>query len=142
MAGTIDRKVLLVNTNGDAVVDDNVVRMEFQPDDADGIKETLQNAAAATGVGTAIDVKGYSVSVDVQISATATVTFKVTVDDTNYRTVGLIKALDGTVVSAVVSSAASGVYYLPAGLKASQLIAEITSFSSGTVTALSIKHPR
>jgi hypothetical protein len=100
--------------------------------------ETLQDAAVATGVGTAINMKGYNgLTVRVAGITTATVTFEGTIDDTNWFVVGLKTAADGV---AATTATANGVFKLPAdGPVLSQFRANITAWTSGTITVTSRK---
>lgn len=111
------------------------------PADADSVLETLQNAVGATGNGSAIDLKGYSrLSVHITGTFVATVTFEATLDDTNWFTIGLSRAVDGAFES---TPTAVGAWYLPSGAPAySQLRARVSAWTSGTVTAESRKHAR
>jgi hypothetical protein len=62
-----------------------------------GTLETLQNAAAATGVGTAISMDGYDrLSLHVTGTFVGTVSFEGTIDDTNWFSVGVKTAADAT----------------------------------------------
>jgi hypothetical protein len=67
---------------------------------------TLQDAAAANGNGTAVELLGASI-IHVQISGTfsATVTFQVSLDNTNWATIGLIAKVDGSTVATAPTAA-------------------------------------
>jgi hypothetical protein len=93
---------------------------------------TLQNAATGTGVGASIDTSGYSiVGVEVTISATATITFQGLVDTTWGAT--LCTPINGG--AATTQAAATGQFRcILTGLKGFR--ANITSYGSGTVTAI------
>lgn len=110
-------------------------------DAASSVLETLQNAAAATGNGTAIDVKGQrSLVLDVTGTFVATVTFEGTIDDSNWVAIGLKTAADA---AAVTSATAVGMFKLPQDLDAlSQVRARVSAWTSGAVTVKSRKHPR
>ena len=105
---------------------------------ATGILETLQNAAVATGVGTPADIKGHGrLTVHVTGTFVGTVTFEGTIDDSNWFAVGLKTAADG---AAVTSATAAGAFKLPAdGPVLSQFRANITAYTSGSITAKSRK---
>lgn len=96
---------------------------------------TLQNAAAATGNGTAIDVASYtSVALSVTISATATVTFEGTVDGTTWASRACV-SIGSTSGTGVTTATATGTYQCSvAGL--SQFRARVSSFGSGTITVI------
>lgn len=113
----------------------------IEPADSEAILETLQNAAAATGNGTAIDVKGYhSVVLDVTGAFTATVTFEGTIDDANWVAIGVKPVAD---TAAVTTATAAGMFKLPIDIDAlSQIRARISAYTSGNVTVKSRKHPR
>lgn len=103
--------------------------------------ETLQNAAAATGNGTAIDLKGYE-NLVVEISGTfaGTVTFESTIDDTSFFVVGLKTMADG---AAVTTATAPGAFKLPEDASAlSQFRARVSAYTSGAITAKSRKTVR
>ncbi|HWQ32536.1 MAG TPA: hypothetical protein VNQ79_06615 [Blastocatellia bacterium] len=94
---------------------------------------TLQNAAAATGNGTALDVSGwYAAALQVSGTFSATVTFEVTVDDTNWIAVRACNLNDG---SYSTTASAPGVFAIPlAGV--SQLRARVSAYTSGSVTVV------
>lgn len=94
---------------------------------------TLQNAAVATGNGTAIEVANYtSVALTVTISATATVTFEGSEDGSTYASRSCV-SIASTTGTGVTSATATGTYQCSvAGL--SHFRARISSFGSGTVT--------
>jgi hypothetical protein len=76
---------------------------------------TLQNAAAATGVGTSLDVSGYSVTaLEVTISNTATVTFQGLV---NATWVNLACAPFGGGATATAATATGSFRCVTAGLQ-------------------------
>lgn len=103
-----------------------------------GAAEVLQNAAAATGDGVAIDMKGMN-RLSVQISGTfvGTVTFEGTIDDSTWFVVGLKTAADGV---AVTAPTAPGAWKLPIdGPALSQFRARVSAFTSGTITVRSRK---
>jgi hypothetical protein len=95
----------------------------------------LQNAAVATGNGTAMPVDGLS-GVGVQISGitTATITFEGTIDGTNWV------ALESTNLNTGVAgttATTNGLYFVPTtGLI--QFRARISSWTSGTITATGV----
>lgn len=103
-----------------------------------GQLETLQSAAAATGNGTATDMKRYARLV-LEVSGTfvGTVTFEGTIDDTSWFVIGLKTAADAT---AVTSATAAGAFKLPSDLSAlSQVRARVSAYSSGAITVKSRK---
>lgn len=92
----------------------------------------FQNAAAATGNGTALDCGGLSV-VGVQISGTfsGTVTFEGSMDGTTWAAVLSRKVVDGT---SVTTATAPGLYQAPvAGL--TQFRVRVSAYTSGNITA-------
>lgn len=111
------------------------------PDYYAGQLETLQNAAAATGVGTAIDLKGRDkFTLHVTGTFVGTVSFEGTIDDSNFFPVGLKTAADG---AAVTSATAAGAFKLPIdGPMLSQFRANITAYTSGAITVKSRKEYR
>lgn len=98
-----------------------------------GALDTLQNAAAALGNGTPIDMKGYDkLTLDVTGTFTATVTFEGTIDDASWFAVGLKTAADAAAVS---TATAAGAFKLPAdGPALSQFRARVSAYTSGAVT--------
>lgn len=94
---------------------------------------TLQDAAVATGNGTALDVALYnSVGLEVTIATTATVTFEGTVDGSTWAST-VCTATSNTSATLVTSSTATGTYQCGvAGL--SKFRARISSWTSGAVT--------
>ena len=106
-----------------------------------GATETLQNAVAATGVGTAIDVKGMRrLTLHITGTFVGTISFEGTVDDSNWFPVGLKTAADG---AAVVSATAVGAFKMPIdGPTLSQLRANVTAYTSGNITVKSRKDVR
>lgn len=115
------------------------IDVETKPGDTDAILAILQDAVAATGNGTAINLKGYNgLVVDCVLSGTATVTFEITLDDTTWKNAALANIATGVVA---LTATATGTFYLPAGIRASQFRARVT-WTSGTVTVTSLKHPR
>lgn len=106
--------------------------------ESSGLSETLQNAAAATGVGVAVDMKGQSrLTVHVTGTFVGTVSFEGTIDDANWFAVGLKTAADG---AAVTSATAAGAFKLPAdGPELSQFRANVTAYTSGAITVKSRK---
>lgn len=92
---------------------------------------TLQNAAAATGNGTAFDVESYG-GVNIQITGTfsATITFETTTDGTNWVARKATNVTDE--VSATTATAAGEYNVQVAG--ATQFRARISAYTSGTVT--------
>jgi len=106
-----------------------------------GLAEVLQNAAAATGNGTAIDFKSYHhLTLDVTGTFTATVTFEGTIDDSNWVAIGLLPSNNG---AAVTTATAAGMFKLPVDMCAlSQVRARISAYTSGSVTVKSRKEYR
>jgi hypothetical protein len=100
---------------------------------AEGVEELLQNAAVATGAGTAIQMQGVNfLTVFITGITTATVSFEGTIDGTNWFAVGLKTAADGV---AVTSATANGAFKLPAdGPILRQFRANITAWTAGTIT--------
>lgn len=94
--------------------------------------ETLQNAAAATGNGTAIDMADFpQLAVEVSGTFTATVTFEGTIDESSWFAVGLKTAADG---AAVTTATAAGAFKLPIDLPLAKFRARISAYTSGNVT--------
>jgi len=92
---------------------------------------TLQDAAAATGNGTAMLATGYSV-LAFQVSGTfvGTVTFEGTVDNTNWVSLQAMNSANGTVAT---TATAAGVYVAFVG-GFSQARARVTWTSGTSVT--------
>lgn len=107
----------------------------------EGASETLQNAAAAAVAGTAIDMKNESrLTIEVTGTFVGTVSFQGTIDDTSWFPVGLKTAADG---AAVTSATAVGAFKLPGdGPELSQFRANVTAYTSGTITVKSRKEVR
>lgn len=103
-----------------------------------GVFETLQNAAAATGNGTAVDMTGVE-AFTLSISGTfvGTVSFEGTIDDTNWFAVAL--STFGATPAAVTSATAAGQWALFNNVALSQFRARISAYTSGNVTAQSRK---
>jgi hypothetical protein len=105
--------------------------------------ETLQNAAAATGNGTPIDVRGCDILVlDVTGAFVGTVTFEGSIDSTtgsdgNFFAVGMKTMADG---AAVTTTTAAGAFKMPfdAGALA-YFRARVSAWTSGTITVKSRK---
>jgi hypothetical protein len=93
----------------------------------------FQDAAAATGNGTSLQIQGWgSLGLQVIISSTATVTFEGTTDDSNWVSLACT-SIASTTGALVTSATTSGLFACNvAGL--AQIRARITSYSSGTVT--------
>jgi hypothetical protein len=109
-----------------------------KPADADSILETLQNAATATGNGTAINMKGYTAaSIHLQGTWVGTVQFEGTIDDTNWFNIGFMGGFDTTIIS---SSTVSGFWRMVDGLVLSQFRARISAYTSGSITVKTRKH--
>lgn len=105
--------------------------------------ETLQNAAAATGNGTPIDMRGFDyLVVDVTGTFVGTVTFEGSIDSTtgsdgNYFAVGLKTAADG---AAVTTATAAGAFKLPPDMGGlAYFRARVSAYTSGAITVKSRK---
>jgi hypothetical protein len=100
----------------------------------------LQNAAAATGNGTALPLLGMdALTVEITGTFVGTVTFEGTIDDTSWFAVGLKTAADG---AAVTAPTAPGAWKLPVdALGLSQFRARVSAHSSGTITAKALGRP-
>jgi hypothetical protein len=99
----------------------------------DSGRVTLQNAAAATGNGTVMNIDGFK-AVAVQVSGTfvGTVTFETSVDGTNFVATGVTPAAGGAAVS---TATAPGLWNLtPNGV--TQLRVRVSAYTSGTITAV------
>lgn len=118
----------------------NRLLTDVKPATTDSVQELLQNAAAATGVGVAINLKGYrSATLDITGTFVATITFEGTIDDTNW----FVLALTPSTRAAAASTATTvGAWLLPQDVALSQLRARVSAFTSGTITVRSRKHPR
>jgi hypothetical protein len=94
----------------------------------------FQDAASATGNGTALGVAGWStIGLQVVISDTATVTFEATADDSNWVS-AVCTSIASTSGALVTSATASGLFKCNvAGM--TQFRARISSYTGGTVTA-------
>jgi len=92
---------------------------------------TFQNAAAATGDGTPMGIKGWgTIGVQVIITDTATVTFEATTDDSNWVSIGCTLT---TTSARSTTATASGLYQCTvAGF--SQVRMRVSSLGAGTVT--------
>ena len=96
----------------------------------------MQNAAVATGAGTALECKtvsnGASLAATLQIKGitTATVTFQATIDGTNWVSVLFENLTSGTTGT---SATADGLYRATV-LGFNQVRANITSNTTGTIT--------
>lgn len=105
------------------------------------LRQTLQNAAVATGNGIAIEMRGFGrLTVTVTIATTATVTFEGSIDDaTTYFALGLALSSTGVIAS---TATATGTYYMPPGIPAlTHFRARISSWTAGAVTVVSLKAP-
>ena len=134
------------------------LKVENQPADEDSVLEILQNAAVTTGVGTAINVKGFK-SVSFRVSAgTGAQTwaggFQATIDDTNWLNICVVNAATNAEVDAANTHAAppqfnpaaavvDDLYYLPSVDPAwSQIRFNISARTNGTINVTSRKTPR
>lgn len=96
-------------------------------------KVSLQTAAAATGNGTAMDVRGWAaVALQVTDTFVGTITFEGTVDDTNWVSLQGANVADGAVST---SATAAGIYVIPC-VALSQFRAPVSAWTSGTITAI------
>ena len=95
-------------------------------------RQRLQDAVAATGNGTALNVAGLA-RLGLQISGTfvATVTFEVTIDGANWVSLSMTPSAGG---AAVTSATAVGLFAAPVSGYA-QFRARVSAFTSGAVTA-------
>lgn len=97
----------------------------------------MQNAAVATGNGTAIDVRkeadGAMSVVAIQVTGitTATITFEATIDDSNWVS---ILAENITTGAEATTATADGIYRITC-LGLSQIRARVSAWTSGTITA-------
>lgn len=94
---------------------------------------TMQNAAVATGNGTAISVAD-SATLGMQVSGTfvGTVTFEATIDNTNWKAVQVVNLNDGSVAT---TATAAGVFAIGvAGLN--QVRARVSAWTSGSITVV------
>jgi hypothetical protein len=99
----------------------------------DSGRVTLQNAAAATGNGTTMNVDGFK-AVAVQITGTfvGTVTFETSLDGTNFVATGLTPAAGGAAAS---TATAVGLWILtPNGVNLFR--ARVSAYTSGNITVL------
>ena len=104
-------------------------------------KETLfvimQNAAVATGNGTAIDVvtgtDGGFETLDLQVQGitTATITFEATIDGTNWVPVAAMTRADNSTMA--TTATADGIYQVSVG-GLRQVRARISAWTTGTIT--------
>lgn len=118
----------------------NRILTDVKPASTDSVLEILQNAATATGNGSAASVKGYkSLTLEVTGTWVGTVTFEGTIDDSSWFTVALTPTTAGTPVT---STTANGAWKLPYDVALSQLRARVTWTSGTSVTVKSRKHPR
>jgi hypothetical protein len=105
------------------------------------VTETLQAAAAATGNGTAITMKGYpGLTIEITGTFVGTVTFEGTIDDSSFFVVGLKTVADG---AAVTTATAPGAWKLPIdGPVLSQFRGRVSAYTSGAITVKSCKGMR
>jgi hypothetical protein len=102
--------------------------------------ETLQTAAGATGNGTAIDMTGVEVfSVAVSGTFVATVSFEGSLDGVTFFAVGLTPMAGG---AAVTSATAAGQWYAAPVMALLQFRTRVSAYTSGSVTAISLKDYR
>jgi hypothetical protein len=94
----------------------------------------FQDAAGATGNGTALQVQGWAtIGVQVVITDTATVTFESTVDDSNWAS-SVCTSVASTSGALVTTATTSGVYFCNvSGM--TQFRVRVSSFTGGTITA-------
>ena len=113
------------------------MRIPHPADVAIGVSETLQNAAAATGNGAAIEVLGFQrLTVHLSGTFTATVTWEGSVDEgATYEAVGLTNATGTRATTATTA----GTYSLDSLAPLTHFRARVSAFTSGTVTAKSRK---
>lgn len=125
--------------------------VDMKPGDTDSILETLQNAVTATGVGTAINTKGFKGLTFrvVGTSGTWTGGLQGTIDDTNWYYLQLTSLADGTQLAGSSTqfnpstATVDQVYVLATPNPAlSQVRFNIATRSSGTITVTSRKAPR
>lgn len=104
-----------------------------------GVAEVLQNAAAATGNGTAVDFKGYKhIAFDVTGTFVGTVTFEGTVDDSNWVAIGVLPQTSAT--TPVTTATTPGMFGLPQYMAPlSQVRARVSAWTSGAITVKSRK---
>lgn len=101
---------------------------------------TFQNAAAATGNGSVMDLSMLDLSslvVLVTISATATVAFEASLDGSAWIALPMVPLAAGTLPGTSVTTAtASGNYYVAPGARPSalQVRVRVSAWTSGTVT--------
>lgn len=101
-------------------------------------RTTLQNAAGATGNGTALAVLGYPLAA-VQITGTfvATVTFEITTDQSETQTDNTwvaVEAIDAATGAKATTATTPGIYLVPCA-GAYFVRARISAYTSGTLTA-------
>lgn len=93
---------------------------------------TMQNAATATGAGTVLDVEGKgSAIIEVSGTFTATIDFEVSLDDTTWHSVAGYSLSAGT---RSTSTTSTGVFVFPAVPGVKSLRANISAYTSGSVT--------
>lgn len=90
----------------------------------------LQNAATATGNGTALDVDGFGTAV-LQVTGTfvGTITFEGTVDDSTWVTISVLN-MNGAQQQ---TATGAGAYFVPTG-GMRRIRARISAYTSGSVT--------
>lgn len=95
---------------------------------------TMQAAAVATGVGTALDLSGLpAATLQIKGITTATVTFQATVDGTNWVGVALAD-LNSTTRARALTATADGIFLFEAAPGTQSLRANITAWTSGATT--------
>lgn len=100
--------------------------------------ETMQDAAAATGNGTALVVEGQAVA-GFQVSGTfvGTVTFEATIDETNWVVLECSSQVDGSVAT---TATAAGIYV--ADVPGRKLVrARVSAWTSGSITVIGLAVP-
>jgi len=90
-------------------------------------------ALNATTAATYTDVATY---VGVQVSGTwaGTITFQVSLNGTNWETLGMLPSNSINLTTAVTTTTANGVFYSPANLTGKLMRLQMTAYTSGTAT--------
>lgn len=99
-------------------------------------KHLLHNAAVAAADGEVITVSKPMVAVQIAGTFVATVTFKESLDGSNFVAVEAQDKADGTQAT---TATAAGIYLVPV-TPGARFMADITAYTSGSVTVVAIEY--
>ena len=100
----------------------------------------MQNAVTAAGDGTVLPCVGVSggafttATIQVQGITTATITWKATIDGSNYVAIQATNLNDGTEAT---TATADGIYRITC-IGLTNIMADITAYTSGTITVMGV----